>query len=224
MRAMVSAPACWRAMPTPGAPASAPPVMGHTISLVKSSTSFGELPIMGMPASAQAWVPSAPKRYRPTTAMTSWSMVSWAQCRAASGSSLPPAPASQRTTSRGRAGPPGRVGDPAIGVDRGDGGVGGFEDLRLGDDARHGRRGRELDRLTLELRHGRWFRSVRGVGPAAATVVTTADGRAQQEGHHQQPPVPASVAHAAPLGENHDYGHESSIFKTGMKDCTIPGA
>ncbi len=49
-------------MPTPGAPASAPPVMGYTISFVKSSTSFGKLPIMGMPASAHACVPSAPKR------------------------------------------------------------------------------------------------------------------------------------------------------------------
>ena len=201
-------------MPTPGAPAERPAADGvHQL--------VGEVLGLDRRASRSWGCRPGPRpgcrRHRrgtcPTTAITSWSMVSWAQRRAASGSSLPPAPASQRTTSSGRAGPAGGIGDPAVGVDRGDRGVGGVEDLRLGDDARHGRRGHELDRLTLELRHGRWFRPVRGVGPAAAAVVTTADGRAQQEGHHQQPPVPASVAHAAPLGENHDYGRESSIFK-----------
>ena len=53
-----------------------------------------------------------------------------------------------------------RVGDPAVGVDLGDGCVGGVEDLGLGHGAGDGRRHHELDRLTLELRDRGWGRGV----------------------------------------------------------------
>ena len=210
-------------MPTPGAPASAPPVMGHTMSLVKSSTSFGELPIMGMPASAQAWVPSAPKRYRPTTAMTSWSMVSWAQWRAASGSSLPPAPASQRTTSRGRAGPPAASAiPPAVLI--------------------------AATAASVASKISGWATT-----PATAVAATNLIGSPGSSGtvggsdpsDASDPPLPLSSLQPTaapnkrattnnhrylrpsptlPPGENYDYRGESIISRSGMEDCRIPEA
>ena len=120
-----------------------------------------------MPASAQACVPSAPNRYRPTTAIDALvDGVLGAVQRdvgivVAAGARLAPHDLERAV------GPARRIGDPPVGVDRGDRGVGGVEDLRLGDDTGDRGRRHELDRLALGLRRG-----LDSVVPASVAAVS----------------------------------------------------